>query len=86
MNHRIRLTRDWVNPESQQEHKAGEIVDLPDYYFRLESSYGLQGGYTTQLEEPPAKPAPAKPAAPVKRGEPAATPEAHDISTNNDKE
>lgn len=85
MNHKIRLTRDWVNPESQQEYSAGEIVDLPDYFFRLEGSYGLQGGYTTQLEDPRVKPAPAK----SKRAEPATlddTTDTHDTSNTTEKE
>lgn len=49
MTHQIRLLDDWTNPETGEQHNRGDLLRLPDRFFRLEGSYGLQGKYTTDL-------------------------------------
>lgn len=74
MTHLIRLLDDWTNPETGEQHDRGDMIRLPDRFFRLEGSYGLQGKYTTDLvitapslaDVPRApKPAAKKPAPPA---------------------
>lgn len=56
MQHKIRLTADWTNPETGAAHKAGDIVLVHDWQLRLESSQGLSGKYSMRLEAPAAPP------------------------------
>lgn len=49
MTHQIRLLDDWTNPETGEQHHRGDLLRLPDRYFRLEGMFGLQGKYTTDL-------------------------------------
>ena len=58
MEHTIRLTRDWINPETKEQHRAGDIITLPGWFFRMENATGLQDGYSLDLtvqSEQPAK-------------------------------
>jgi hypothetical protein len=52
MQHKIRLTADWTDPETREQHRAGDIITVPEYYLRLESSTGLQGKYSVDLAPP----------------------------------
>ncbi len=64
MYQKIRLTADWTNPETAQEHKAGEIITVPDHMLRLENANGLHGKYSCNLtvpDKPDAKQEPKKP-------------------------
>ncbi len=74
MTHQIRLLDDWTNPETGEQHHRGDLLRLPDRFFRLEGVFGLQGKYTTDLtitapslSEPQkaTKPAAKKPTLPI---------------------
>lgn len=53
MQHKIRLTADWTNPETGEAHKAGETVSVHDWQLRLEGAQGLTGKYTLSPATPP---------------------------------
>lgn len=51
MTQYIKLTADWTNPETGEQHKAGALIWVPDGFLRREGFYGLQGKYKAQLSD-----------------------------------
>jgi hypothetical protein len=80
MQHKIRLTAAWTDPETGTEYAPGDIALVHDWQLRLENAQGLAGKYSVRLGVP-ATPPQAAPAGRLARKAPSVPPEVESAPT-----